>query len=216
MVMSTLPSESELIHRVKAANDSAALVTLVNQYSGAYISVVNRYARAYPHVIRQADLADDKLYNIHQFVVAYDPAHETKLSTYIHMRTDYMCKTLLRDGKTNPLMGAGCHTGTSHFDQSEDTFTLGEARITVTDDSRAAQVIEVVNKDVAVGDILDAALRVPDTRFVQILQYRHFASDGETMSWRQIGDRVGLSHEGARQLYNEHIGTVKRYLGEAA
>lgn len=212
------PTESDLIARVKGAQDSAALTALVHANSGIYFSVVNRYAAAYPNVIKKDDMDDEKMLHIWTFVKAYDPTRGTKLSTFVHDRTDYLCKTMLREGSRDPLMGAGTPSGVMHFDQSMDTFaTTAGTNVTLIDESDTAQVVETANHDLALEEVLAAAWSVcEDKRFVPILNHRHFSAPGVTMSWREIGEKVGLSHEGARKVYNVNMNLVRTYLKEKA
>lgn len=208
---SSLP-ESDLIARVKSEQDSAALLALVNRHTGIYFQVVNRYASAYPNAIKARDLDDDKLFNIYKFVLAYDPTKGTKLSTYIGDRTDYLCKGILKRDERNPVsFGTYSSSGAAPLDVDDDTYsTTNGGRITLQDDSHAARVTEVVNEELAVEDILKTAHEVnDDPRFFRIWDYRH----NKGMSWRQIGAKMKLSHEGCRtHIYQETLDLVKARL----
>ena len=98
-----LVDEAALISLVKEKQDSTALLTLAQANTGVYLGVVNRYAHVYPGVIKQPDLADDKLFNLYRFILDYNPEKGTKLSTWISTRTDYMCKEYLKRSDRNPI-----------------------------------------------------------------------------------------------------------------
>lgn len=204
----TLP-EADLITRVKQDRDSAALMALVNRHTGIYFSVVNRYAATYPNVIKARDMDDDKLFNLDTFIQAYDPTRGMKLCGYIHYRTDCLCKVALKRDARNPLSSAGyLASGQAPMEDSYPTSSGGE--VTLQDESPNSRVTEIANLDLAVEDIRRAANVVcADPRFVQILGLRHGA---EEMSWRAIGEKVHLSHEGARKCYAYNLALVKAHL----
>ena len=206
-------TESTLIYRVKEASDSAALTVLVDSHTGIYVDVVSRYSQAYPNVIKRDDLVEDRLYNMYRFIIDYDPARGTKLSTYICDRTDYMCKTLLKKDRTNPIT-AGTYGpgGALSLGTVGDTYTTSVGtNITLVDEGSESQVIDNADKDLRIDDILVTAKRwCSDERFIQILGYRFFNKPKTCLSWRAIGRLMGLSHERVRIIYNENLEVVKR------
>ena len=214
--------DADLVARIKAEQDSAALTTLIERHSGIYFKVVNSYAATYPNVIKRADMDDDKLFNLYTFILAYEPDRGTKLSTFICDRTDYLCKTLLRRDERNPLSlgytasGAGILNGEpDHSATEDDTYSVTHgARVILVDESATACVPESANADLAIEDIRRAAAEVcTDSRFMTILDYRHFNAPRASLSWRDIGARLNLSYERVRQIYNENIELVKRHIG---
>lgn len=209
-------SESTLIHRVKAESDSSALTTLVDNHTGIYVDVVSKYAQAYPNVIRRDDLVDERIYNIYRFIVDYDPKRETKLSTYIGIRTDYLCKTILKNDRitsnktcTTSMVGSVVSLGTDG-----DTYTTSNGgTVVLIDEDVTHRVDEIANKDLQIEDIMEASAKyAKDERFVQILKYRHFNSPETSLSWRQIGKRMKLSHERVRLIYQENLEIIKKHL----
>lgn len=210
----TLP-EADLISLVKTEQDSAALLALINRHTGIYFHVVNRYAASYPNAIKAQDMDDDKLFNIYQFILAYDPNRGMKLSTYISDRTDYLCKTMLKKDEHNPISaGTYAPTGAISLDRNEDTYSTNNGgHVTLQDRSPSAQVLEVVDHDIGIQDIQRAAKEANlDKRFMQILEYRHFGQNHRAMTWRDIGKNMGMSYEGARKLYFANIELVKNHL----
>ncbi len=205
--------EADLIARVKGEQDSAALVALVNRHSGMYFSVVNRYAAAYPNVIKAHDMDDDKMFNLYTFIQAYDATRGTKLSSYIHDRTDYMCKVMLKRDTRNVLSaGTYSSTGAMSLDMGDDTYsTTNGGQVTLEDQTATSRVADQANIDVGIEDIKRAAGEVcADPRFSQILECRHGAGHG--MSWRAVAEKMGVSHERCRQLYLTNLALVKEHL----
>lgn len=212
-------NESTLICRVKEASDSAALTTLVDTHTGIYVDVVSRYAHVYPNVIKKDDLVDDRLYNLYRFIIDYDPARGTKLSTYICDRTDYMCKTMLKHDRVNPITsGTYGPKGALSLGTIGDTYTTNSgANITLIDEGNDAQVVNTADKDLQIEDVLAIAeQQCEDKRFIAILKYRHFNTPQTCLSWREIGKRLNLSHERARAIYNENIAFIKRHIKDDA
>jgi hypothetical protein len=215
----TLPSpetaglpEADLIARVKTDRDSAALLELVNRHTGIYFQVVNRYAATYPNVIKARELDDDKLFNLDRFICDFDPTRGTKLCGYIHDRTDYLCKGMLKRDERNPL-SAGVYTpsGVRPLDVNEDTYaTRGGGVVTLQDESASSRVAETANADIALDDILKTAHELcDDPRFFQIWDYRH----KQGLTWRAIAQKIGCSHEGARTvIYQATLDRVKAHL----
>ncbi len=208
-------NESSLIYKVKQASDSEALTTLVNNHSGIYVEIVSKYAQVYPNVIKRDDLVDDRMYNLYRFILDYDPAQGTKLGTYIGNRTDYLCKGLLKKDRLNPIT-AGTYGpgGPMSLGEGGETYTTGAgATVTIADDSPEGHVVDTANKDLQLEDIIAAAWQTcPDKRFVEILTYRHFHAPETCLSWREIGKRMGISHERARAIYNDNLAIIKKHL----
>ena len=209
-------SEAELIDLVKTKQDSDALVTLADRHAGIYMSVVGRYSECYPNTIKREDLADDKLFNIHRFILDYDNSRGTKLSTYIGDRTDWMCKGMLKKDRENPIAsGTYGPSGAIGLTIGGDTYaTPTGSEITLVDESASARVVDVADRELQIEAVLTAAHEVvKDKRFVSILTYRHFNAQGKTsLSWRQIGKKIGLSHEMSRKIYNRNLAVVKTHL----
>jgi DNA-directed RNA polymerase sigma subunit (sigma70/sigma32) len=216
----TYTTEADLIGRVKAAQDSDALKTLVTSNTGIYLDIVNRYSSVYPNTIRRDDLYDDHLFNIYRFILDYDPTRGTKLSTYIGNRTDWMCKVMLKQDQRNPVRsGTYGPSGAMSLGTVGDTYitTQGDS-ITLADETPEACVVDVADKDLKLEEVLAAAWGLcEDKRFIEILMLRHFNISGQTsLSWRQIGEKLDLSHEQCRKIYNVGMATIKQHLRERA
>lgn len=196
-----------LITLIKENNDSAAMTELVNRHTGIYFGVVQKYAATYPSIINYDDLKDDKMFNIYRFVTDYDPSKNTKFSTYIHDRAEWLCKGLLKDD------GRPTHLAARRTDYL-DAATPGTDTM-LTDTTATGNVEKAADKELSLESILTEASAVRDKRFVTILRWRHFHLPAP-LTWREIGAKLSLTHERARQIYNEHIDIVRRHLTEKA
>lgn len=212
-------TELELIALVKTKQDSDALVVLADRHAGIYLSVTNRYADCYPNVVKREDLQDDRLFNIHRFILNYDPTRGTKLSTYIGDRTDWMCKKLLSKDREDPISsGSYGPSGAIGLTLAGDTYVTGAgSEISLVDESPGARVVEVTDRELKTEAVFEVARKVvKDKRFVDILGYRHFNTEGgaTSLSWREIGRKMSMSHEGARKCHDRNLAVVKRHLNK--
>ena len=201
-----MDTDLDLVTKIKTDQDSDAIKELINRHTGIYFSVVQKYAATYPQIVRLDDMKDDKVFNIYQFVLDFDPAKNTKVSSYIHDRTDLLCNSLLKDD-SRPY-----HIPVRQTDYL-DAVPENGIQTVLPDTTEAADVEAMADKDLSLEAILEDASLIKDKRFVAILKWRHFVTP--TLTWRQIGVKLGVTHERARQIYNENIVRVKRHLQES-
>lgn len=179
-------SDIDLINRVKTEGDSVAMTELIERHSGAYIKVVQKYvsiekSSPYPSSKLNIDeLRDDKTYYLHQFALKYDPARDTKFSTYVFQMTRYLCLDLLNE-------------------------TPEKVEITEFNAPTAARAAPN-----PIEDIKSCARDIDDPLFWRIFEMRHLKD--KTATWRTIGTELGITHEWARQIYNQNIPYVRDYI----
>lgn len=191
-------NDIELINRVKTTADSEAMTELINRHSGMYIKMVQRYANIernsafHTAKLDTADLLDAKASNMYQMVLEYDPNRNMKFSTFVGEMTRYACLDLLssRDVLTDRA---------THEEVTEDTPISTTVAPTPTTTDNTLESIRARTR------------HVKDERFWAIFDLRHF-KDGGGYTWRTIAKRVGLTHEGARQIYNRNLKHIKYYL----
>lgn len=191
-------NDIELINRVKTGADSAAMTELINRHSGMYIKMVQMYANIerssafHTDKLDTADLIDDKATNLYKMVLSYDPNRNMKFSTYVGEMTRYACLDVL---------------------SSRDVLTDRAPRVEVTEDTPITATVASAppTTDNTLESIRARTRHVKDERFWDIFDLRHF-KDGGGYTWRTIAKRVGLTHEGARQIYNRNLKHIKYYL----
>lgn len=219
------PIEAALVAKVKETQDSDALTKLADMHTGIYYDIIGRYAKSYPDVIKRADLSDERLYHIYQFVLAYKDDRNMKLSSYIGERTDYLCKSLLRREEHNPLsttVVSGDYDGasmlsfpSSPYDQSSAIQSPKGQAVALVDETAAARPAEAAEKEIGIEDIL-RVVEDPDIqfdhRFEEILKLRHFESPPWT--WRKIGPKFGVTYEMARKIYKAGMKKVQAHMKE--
>ncbi len=178
-------TDSELIYRVKEQNDSTALQVLTERHTGIYVAVAQKYT-GFSDKIQIQDIKEDLQYNIYAWAKTYKPEKKMKFGTYVGEMTRYMCLDLLN--KTP--------NATEITDYNLPAAPENTAQTAATKDS-----IEKIRERIE---------RMTDKRFWTIFEARHFSDPKRT--WRDIGDQIGLTHEGVRQIYLKHIDRVKHYL----
>lgn len=183
-------SDITLINQIKTKNDSAAVTELVNRHTGMYINVVKKYS-CYPDFLARAnvdDLKDEKFYNIYQWALKFDPKHEMKFGSYVGQMTKYLCQGFIQRGKASVEFN----------EYSSPTNDTG--------------VVEASDRHATLEEIDSAVSHSESELFKKIFQARF--SGQKPLSWRKIAAIVGLSHEGARKIYEKNIGTVRKTMSE--
>jgi len=172
-------SDIDLINQVKTNNDSTALVELVERHTGIYQTVINRFS-ALPK-IPASDLREDKAFNIYSWALKYDPARNMKFGTYVGNEARFMCLNLLNRTKESV--------------EYQPDIEIDENAIEITSQAEDHDAMDMLE---------DRAKSVKDPRFVTIFNLKHRRG----LSWREIGKEMGMSHEGARKIFNEYVGQL--------
>lgn len=172
--------DSELITRIMDTADSAATLELINRHSGVYIDVINQYA--FSPKIQVPELKDDRIYNIFSWIREFDSTKETQFGSYVGKKTRWMCLNILnRDAQSVELDINSPNT---------DMDTQGSA-----------------DRNTDLSEINTEVSKIKDKLFWRIFKLRF--NEKRPRSWREIGERTNLSHEGARKHFLKHIGVVK-------
>jgi len=187
-------SDITLINQIKTDNDSAAVTELVNRHTGIYVNVVKKYS-CYPDFVARAnvtDLRDEKFFNIYQWALKYDPTRATEsgkpmqFGSYVGEMTKYLCQSLLYRGQESIAL-------------NEDIAPTNDTGIT-----------EQSGRDLAIEEIKNEVNEVESDLFKRIFNARFCGQ--KPQSWRKVGEAVNMSHEGARRVFERHIGAVREHL----
>lgn len=181
-------TDHELIARVKDKQDSSAITQLVEMHTGIYVNMVRKYA-TYADFNKKVDVKDileDKAYNIYQFALKFDPSRGMKFGTYVAESTKYMCQGIL-------------HRGTESIQFNEEVAPNNDTSVT-----------DIAEKDSSIEEALNQVKGSDSATFRKIFKLRFMGQ--KPLSWRIIASKIGMSHEGARKVYEKHIGAVKEYL----
>lgn len=175
----------ELITRIKESADSSATSELINRHSGVYIDVINEYAWSSKVKVKIPDLKDDRAYNIYNWAVnEFDPNKGVQFGSYVGKMTRWMCLNLInREGESVEL----------NSPPNTDTDTRGAAETHID-----------------IEEIKTEARNVGDPLFWRIFKLRFDAK--RPRSWRAVGSKMKMSHEGARKCFLKHIGLVREHM----
>lgn len=178
-------TDLELITRVKEEQDSGALTELVNRHTGIYTNMVQKYS-AYPDFTNKIDVKDvleEKQYNIYKWALSYDAARKMKFGTYVGEMSKYLCLDVI-------------YRGTESVPFNEDTAVNNDTTVEETTATHSS-----------IDQLLSEVEASESVMFKRIVKLKL-----KDRSWRTIGKMVGMSHEGARKLYEKHIGAVREHL----
>lgn len=214
-------SDLDLIGRIKAQNDSAAVSELVHRHTGIYISVIQQY-EGYSDFRARAnvpDLKDDKFINIYQFALKYDPTRATEsgkpmqFGSYVGQMTKFMCKKLIS-------------MGSESIELNEATAPTNDT--SVTDTAERDSALESIHAQVeAIDEGLPGEIAKVEAQIAQLTAAKHALEEdllsrrvfkeifnlrysGKTpMVWRDVAKKVNMTHEGARKAFNKHMELIK-------
>lgn len=173
-------TDIELIDKVKKDGDSSAISELVARHTGVYVFIASKYLNGGKIPIQ--DVKNDVMSNIYDWVLDYDPSRGMKFSTYVGDRTRYMCMDLIN--------------------RTPDKIEIDESTpMPEMDGSPTA-----IDQD-ALTEVRRKAQQINDPRFITILNMR-FPEVGVPKTWREIGKIMGVTHERARQIFNDNLDKI--------
>ena len=177
-------SDNQLIKEVKEKNNSEALQELINRHTGIYVEIINRYSFV-PEFDRK-ELIEDKYYNIYKYIIDFKEEKKVKLSTYIGNRIKYECMNLI------------CHK--IEKEELNDNLICSDLPNSL---ELNKEFLDLFLKD---------AKNVEDKRFFQILEMRFLTEKPLTL--KDIGNKLGISNERVRQIFENNIKKLKKHLKE--
>ena len=181
-----MTSDITLINQIKVDNDSAAMAELVHRHTGMYVKQVNQHAPYLKAKVNVDDLKDDRYYNIHRWALSFDPTREMKFGSYVGEMAKFMCLNILN--------------------RAPESVEFCEA-IAPTNDTG---VLESVDRAAVIEEISQEVDSTESEMFKKVFNARFGGQ--RPLGWRGVGRAVGLSHEGARKLYEKHIGAIREHL----
>jgi len=173
-------SDYELIEKLKSENDSPSITELTNRHTGIYINIVNKFSPIIKNSIYVNDLKEDKVINIYNFALKYDPSKNMKFGTYVGEMTKYICLNLANDKASK----------TTHEELNE-VFSVPSLDSGPDEKCEASDMLE---------EIMNHSSSLENDTFNKILKYR---LRNKPLSWKEIGKKIGLSHEWARKIFLE-------------
>lgn len=185
-----IEEDSLLVGRVKNDNDECALQELVSRHSGIYNDMIRRFASSGLNDNDIVDIINDKEYQIYKAALEFDET-KCKFSTYIALKTKYLCLTKRTNNKKNKE--------TVNFDDVE--YTQESSDYTP---SESAEKQELLNR------IFNLIEGHKDHRVRQIFKERYFSNtNGKLRSWKDIAHKLDLSIQGCINIHNKTLKELK-------
>jgi DNA-directed RNA polymerase sigma subunit (sigma70/sigma32) len=153
----------------------------LNELVSRHTGLYVKIVNTYSYVppIERQDILNDKTYNIYQYALDYDPNRNMKFSVYIGQRLKWDCIGAISD----------------KIDTEEISSEIEDKTI---DSSKNGGVLDF---------IVENTSEITDKRFFDIFKYRHLMD--KPLSWKKIGEEVGMTYEGARKIYLHNIEFLK-------
>lgn len=180
-------SDLDLINRIKKEQDSTAVSELVNRHTGIYMNILNEFAvrPCFRHKANVPDLKDDNYVNIYQWALDYDPSRGMKFGSYVGSMTKFMCKSIITKGT--------------------ESVEIDEEKLVSPEEG----IAEHVENESVLDEVKTEVKETDDPVFRKIFKLRYGGK--KQLSWRQIGEAVNMTHEGARKLFNKHMNLIKEH-----
>ncbi len=182
-------TDRELIEQIKTTPKDDLVVELVNRHTGIYIQIVDKYSNLSSGFINKQDLIDQRYTNIYAYALDYDPKRNMKFSSYVGQRIKWECQGLL-------------HRCPTKEDVEQQII---EAELDSDDNDHELQTDE--QKEVA-QELLRLAQEAKNIKFADVIKHRFFGD--KILSWRGIGKKMNLSHEGVRKIYLSGLKQIKK------
>lgn len=189
----TKEEDLTLVQNVKEYCDNESLTALCKRHEGLYFDIVKRYCRVDSGCQYFNDLIDSKDSNIYEAVQTFKPDKNMAFSSYLAETVKWKClsySTALSKNKLTELP--------EYYQDSPDNWTKSP------DDQ--CEINEIID------DFNDFVKNYQDGRLREIVRIRfdEKQSLSKLASWKQIGKKMGISYETARQIYYRAIDQFKQ------
>ena len=182
-------TDTLLVNKVKDDNDEKALEELIVRHSGIYVHMIKRFGGKSLNNLQINDMLDDKNYQIYKAALEFDDT-KTKFSTYLAIKTKYLCLTHKTNNKKN--------SNIFNFDDFE--FSL---------EDKGYNPSETLSRNEFLSKIFSLIENHQDLRVKTIFKERYFSNtNGKLKAWKDIAQKVDLSIQGCINIHNK---TVKEF-----
>jgi DNA-directed RNA polymerase specialized sigma subunit len=188
----TEKSDAELVKAVQSINDSDALNEIFQRHTGIYNHMVGKYSAI--KGFDSDELFDDRPFNIYSFVMDYDPSRKMKLSTYIGQMARFKCLKSLEKNRANKRV----FTEEIQLNENLEEMSLTRNRPDPKAEEAFTSAINEIDSN-TVMRLLEE--KISDPLVASVIRAVHFPPSGVTPTWDEVGTRVGISKEWARQTY---------------
>jgi DNA-directed RNA polymerase specialized sigma subunit len=186
------PSDEALIESIKShQNVAECLRIILDRHSGIYFDIINKLVPDNSLYCSKRDLHDDRILNIYNAVLKFNPNKGTKFSTFLGNETKWICLNSYNKAKKKPLF-------------SKDPESLDSAD--KVDDS------EVIDHTL-LKEVFTLLSKNADWRAGKIFKMRYTEGEGnKSLAWKHVAPHVGLSIQGCINVHDTIIQDLKRKL----
>lgn len=189
---------------VSSLSDNSLVQLAVKGDSDAFSEIVNRHSRIVnmeifrhaPSGIIQNNLRENQQSIIWDAVVRYNP-EKGKLVTWLGNYSHYACKTLITQERENKLIELDPDDLEVIADYYVERKYLDEERREV----ETKECLEIIE------DILK---QIKDERMKAVVRERYFT--GEIKTFKEVGEKLGITHEWVRQIFKKFIELARNRL----
>ena len=185
-------TDNFFIERIKSHTDvREALEVIIQRHSGIYFDIINRLVPENSPYCNKRDLCDDRVLNIYNATLKFDPRRGAKFSTFLGNETRWLCLNSYNKAKKKPML-----TKAPDYVDFPDTNKESE----VIDQVLLREVFAIVGKNA-------------DWRAAKIFDLRYKKGKGnKSLPWKHVAPHVGLSIQGCINVHDTIIKDLKRKL----
>ena len=190
-------TDEELILSIKNNKESEeSLNELITRHSGIYVSMVNIYAHSSSPLSNKSEFLQDKVYNIYQSALKFDPSRGAKFSTYLGNETKWKCLNSISKSARCPE--TSCEDIVLELNQEKTNLDHKN----ILDKELIDAIIDIVQKN-------------SDDRVHKIFSMRYIEGDkNKVMPWKKVSNRMNLSIQGCINIHDSAILKIKNKLKE--
>lgn len=189
---------------VSTLSDNSLVELAVNGNSDAFSEIVNRHSkivsmeifRHTPSGFIQNDLRQNQQSIIWDAVIRYKP-ERGKLVTWLGNYSYYACKTLISQERGNKLIGYA----PDELETISDFYVEQQYLDNGRREMEKRECLEIIE------DILS---QIKDEGMKAVVRERYFS--GKIKTYKEVGAKLGISHEWVRQTFKKFIELAKNRL----
>jgi DNA-directed RNA polymerase sigma subunit (sigma70/sigma32) len=193
-------TDPELVKEVKQTNKDEPFLELYNRHIPLYTDIVNKYSgKFYASGISTQDIMEDKYVIFLNAINSYNEDKKTKFSSWLGECTKYHClNTLYKKNDYNKFKV----NQPSDFN-SENQENYSYINIPAVDSFKEDEEKEQLDYLIKITEeTIDEVSKEGDKRIKKICRARFNKKSDKNLSWKEVGEKVGVSYEHARMIFN--------------
>lgn len=190
--------DKELIDNIKSKSCSESLDQLISKHSGLCYKIFSKFIPSIEERGRDYnELASNKDYYIYKAAMSYKEDKKARFSTWLGNYIRYKCLDFLNESK---IKFAFISYNNSNFDEPN------ESKIVDTNSSELFNELE--RRKNFKERVFDSLLQLKDKRIAKVYQMRYFSNSAK-MTWKKIGETMGVSTQTAINLHEKGKKAIK-------